>query len=74
MLENISEEEYNEAQSKLPELRKRLFDVRYEMALTRDVDKLEDLGAKVKLIKKDIARTLVIINEYEMLNNGRKMN
>lgn len=74
MLENISEEEYNEAQSKLPELRKRLFDVRYEMALTRDVDKLEDLGAKVKLIKKEIARTLVIISEYEMLNNGRKMN
>lgn len=74
MLENISEEEYNEAQSKLPELRKRLFDVRYEMALTRDVDKLAGLGAKVKLIKKDIARTLVIINEYEMLNNGRKMN
>lgn len=74
MLENITKEEYNEAQSKLPDLKKQLFDVRFSMSITRDVEQLKLLEDRVKRIKKEMARTLVIVNEYEMLNNGRKMN
>ena len=49
MLENISEEEYNDAQSKLPDLKKELFNVRYAMALTRDANQLKLLEEKVSL-------------------------
>lgn len=69
----ITREEYEQAQSKIPELRKLLFDVRYEMALTRDLNKLKELESKVKLIKKEIARTKFTIREYELMNEERKM-
>lgn len=39
------------------------------MALTKDLNKLKELEEKVKLIKKDIARTKVTICEYELENN-----
>lgn len=69
MLENITEEEYNNSQLRASELKKELFNVRYEMALTRDIDKLNDLVARAKSIKKEIARTLLKIKTYELENN-----
>lgn len=69
MLENITEEEYNNSQLKASELKKELFNVRYEMALTKDIDKLNDLETRAKSIKKEIARTLLKIKTYELENN-----
>lgn len=69
MLENISEEEYNDAQSKLPDLKKELFNVRYAMALTRDANQLKLLEEKVRAIKKEIARTKTKMRMYELENN-----
>lgn len=69
----ITKEEYEQAQSKIPELRKQLFDVRYEMALTKEINKLKELESKVKLIKKEIARTKITIREYELMNEERKI-
>lgn len=69
MLENITEEEYNNAQLRVSELRKELFNVRCEIALTRDTDKLKILKEKDSVIKKEIARTLLKIKTYELENN-----
>lgn len=69
----ITKEEYEQAQSKIPILRKQLFDVRYEMALTKEISKLKELEEKVKLIKKETARTKITICEYELMNEERKI-
>lgn len=69
MLENITEEEYNNSQLRVSELKKELFKVRYEMALTKDSNKLNDLETRAKSIKKEIARTLLKIKTYELENN-----
>lgn len=69
MLENITEEEYNNSQLRASELKKELFNVRYEMALTKDSNKLNDLETRAKSIKKEIARTLLKIKTYELENN-----
>ena len=69
MLEIKSEEEYNLMMDKVTKLKKELFDVRFNMAMTRDVQELKLLEEKVGVIKKSIARTKVAIKTYELENN-----
>ena len=69
MLENITKEEYNDAQSKLPDLKRQLFDARFSMATNRDVEQLKLLEGSVSAIKKEIARTKTIMKVYELENN-----
>lgn len=69
MMENITEEEYNNSQLRASELKKELFNVRYEMALTKDSNKLNDLETRAKSIKIEIARILLKIKTYELENN-----
>lgn len=69
MLEIKSEEEYNLMMDKVTKLKKELFDVRFNMAMTRDVQELKLLEEKVSVIKKAIARTKVAMKTYELENN-----
>ena len=69
MLKIESEEEYNLMVEKISKLKKELFDVRFNMAMTRDVQELKLLEEKVSVIKKAIARTKVVIKTYELKNN-----
>lgn len=69
MLENITEEEYNLSQEKVAKLRKELFDVRYAIAITRDIKELKSLEKKADSLKKEIGRTTTIMKVYELENN-----
>lgn len=69
MLEGITEEEYNSAQKRVSVLRKELFEVRFAIATTRDINELKMLEKKSNELKKEIGRTKVAMKMYELENN-----
>lgn len=73
MLELISTEEYELAKVKLENLKKELFDVRYEINNSLDIEKTNLLKEKVVLIKREMTRTKNDIYLYEWCKRKERM-
>lgn len=73
MLEPISTEEYELAKVKLENLKKELFDVRYDINVSEDIEKINLLKEKVVLIKREISRTKNDIKLYEWVNGKERV-
>lgn len=74
----ITKSEYDRLLLKKNTYRDKFFNLRFEMEMNkRDQEKYSLLLEKVKVLKKEYARTLFLIKEYEMENTivrkrGRK--
>ena len=71
----VTESEYNEAKQDLENTRKELLNIRVEeFKSKKDLEKLELLKNKDKLLKKKINKLIFLINEYELnKEEGKKL-
>ena len=66
-------EEYNEVQKEVKNLKEELSNIRLQLELSKkDNEKYELLQQKLKIIKRMLAKLLVIIREYEQENLEKK--
>lgn len=66
-------DEYNEVQKEVKKLKEELSNIRLQLELSKkDNEKYELLQQKLKMIKRMLAKLLVIIREYEQENLEKK--